>query len=102
MPVELLQVAGNLSLAAVMAIVLFYVIREYGLRQEKLINKMIEVISTIGPALGEIGRFMESLDARMAEQKSELASLRAEHKAEMASIRASLERIEGGKKAKTF
>jgi methyl-accepting chemotaxis protein len=113
MPVELLQFIGNWSIATVLAMVLFYVIRENRMEsqasdrnQQILIDKMVRaveasttVVQGIQPALVEIAqsmkdihRFMVTLDARMEEQTRLMRDMKAQ-----------LDRMESGKaKAKVF
>lgn len=74
---DLLKLAADWSLAAVMAGVLVYVIRQsearYAKLQEDLIGRIVGVIekntqalADIKPALQEITRFMDAVERRLA------------------------------------
>lgn len=96
---EILQIASDWSIAAVLAVVLVYVIRENrrenqaaDKNQQVLIDKMVQVVEAstrvimgIQPALSEIAqsmkdihRFMVTLDARMEEQSRLLREMKAQ------------------------
>ena len=86
---ELLKLAADWSLAAVMAAVLIYVIKSSNRQESDLINRIIGVIeqntkalTDIKPALEEITRFMDAVDRRLT------------------AIEARLERMEKGDRGK--
>jgi len=69
---DLLKLAADWSLAAVMAGVLIYVIRNSESRQAKLVDRIVGVIgkntqalADIKPALEEITRFMNAVERRL-------------------------------------
>ena len=78
-PYDILKVAADWSLAAVMAAVLIYVIKSSSRRESDLINRIIGVIeqntkalTDIKPALEEITRFMDAVDRRLTAIESRL------------------------------
>ena len=78
-PYDILKVAADWSLAAVMAAVLVYVIKSSAKTESDLINRIIGVIeqntkalTDIKPALEEITRFMDAVDRRLTAIESRL------------------------------
>jgi SpoVK/Ycf46/Vps4 family AAA+-type ATPase len=70
---EILSIAADWSLAAVMAGVLIWVIRTTYARHDELIGRVLQVIEAntqalneIEPALKEITRFMDAVERRLA------------------------------------
>lgn len=87
-PQEVLKVAADWSLAAVLAVVLIYVLKQSEKRTEDLITRIVGVIekntqalADIRPALVEISRFMDAVEKRLAaiEDRLEVLARRGEH-----------------------
>lgn len=79
---DLLKLAADWSLAAVMAGVLVYVIKNSQARTEDLIGRIMGVIekntqalAEITPALLEISRFMDAVERRLADIEARLERL---------------------------
>ena len=95
MEVELIKVAANLGLAAVIAVILMLwkrqddkrfeaILEGFLARQEELVKRVVQVIEAnnraltdVNAALGEIRAFMDRVDQRLARLEEKIDASRA-------------------------